>query len=444
MLVDRFADFAVSARDKDLPDRVWHAATRTVVDWFAVAAPGGRSAPALALTDGVVGPAESGLCQLVPGGRSVGPLSAALVNATAAHTVELDDIFREGIYHPGAPTIAAALAAAQHTGADGATFLRGVVVGYEIGDRIAGAMSPAHYRYWHPTGTVGTIGAAAAAAEVLGLDRTRFADALATATTLASGLQQAFRSDAMSKPLHAGHAAQSGMVAAFGAQAGLTGAHDILEGDAGFGAAMGDAPDWAAATAGLGDEFRIPDTTVKPHACCGHTFAAIDAVLDLRAALDPAQVDRITVATYGTACSVAGNPAPRTPFEAKFSVAFCVATALLHGSVMLRAFTRERVDDPAIRALLAKVALEVDPEFDARFPSRRGARVTIRTTSGTDHTTTRATRRGDPDDPLTDDDLRAKFTELVNPCLGADQTAALDETLWHLPTLPNVSQLLPS
>jgi 2-methylcitrate dehydratase PrpD len=134
-------------------------------------------------------------------------------------------------------------------------------------------------------------------AEVLSLDRTRFADALATAATMAAGLQQAFRSDAMSKPLHAGHAAQSGLVAGLGAGAGLTGAHDILEGAAGFGAAMGVDPDWAAAVAGLGTDFRVPATTVKSHPNCGHTFAAIDAAIDLRADVDAQSVRRIEVAT---------------------------------------------------------------------------------------------------------------------------------------------------
>jgi 2-methylcitrate dehydratase PrpD len=439
MLVERFADFAVSSRDEALPADVVHAAIRAVVDWFAVTVPGGGLPPARALTTGLVADGDTGHCALVPGGRAVGPLVAGLVNGTAAHTVELDDIYRDGIYHPGAPTVAAALAAAQHVAADGPTFLRAVTVGYEIGDRIAAAMAPAHYRFWHPTATVGAIGAAAAVADVLALDRTRFADALATATTMAAGLQQAFRSDAMSKPLHAGHAAQSGLIAGLGAASGLTGAHDILEGDAGFGAAMGVDPDWQAAVAGLGTDFRVPATTVKSHACCGHTFAAIDAAVDLRSKVDPASVRRIEVATYRTACAVAGNPDPRTAFEAKFSIAYCVATALVHGSVRLAAFTPQRLADPVVRKLIPKVELVVDKEFDARFPTRRGARVTIDDTL----TATRPTRKGDPDDPLTDADIKAKYDDLTTPVLGQKRTATLATALWQLPSLPDVRNLIP-
>jgi 2-methylcitrate dehydratase PrpD len=439
MLVDRFADFAVSSRDRELPAEVVHAAVRVVVDWFAVTAPGGGLPPARALTTGLIADGETGHCVLVPGGRAVGPLVAGLVNGTAAHTVELDDIYRDGIYHPGAPTVAAALAAAQHVGADGPTFLRAVTVGYEVGDRIAAAMAPAHYRFWHPTATVGALGAAAAVAEVLSLDRTRFADALATAATMAAGLQQAFRSDAMSKPLHAGHAAQSGLVAGLGASAGLTGAHDILEGPAGFGAAMGVDPDWTAAVAGLGTDFRVPATTVKSHACCGHTFAAIDAALDLRPDVHVADVRRIEVATYRTACTVAGNPDPRTAFEAKFSIAYCVATALVHGSVRLDAFTPQRLSDPVVLSLIPKVELVVDKEFDDRFPTRRGARVTI----DDNLTATRPTRKGDPDDPLSDADIRAKYDELMSPALGPERTATLAAGLWDLPSARDVRNLLP-
>jgi len=134
--------------------------------------------------------------------------------ATAAHTMEVDDIYCDAINHPGAPTIAAALALAQESGASGEAFLRGVIVGYEVSTRIGAAMGRAHYRCWHNTGTIGSFGAAAAAAAIYGLDAKRFAHTLATVTTFAAGLQQAFRMDSISKPLHAGRAAEAGLLAA--------------------------------------------------------------------------------------------------------------------------------------------------------------------------------------------------------------------------------------
>jgi 2-methylcitrate dehydratase PrpD len=389
------------------------------------------------LLDGAEGPAR-----LVPGGERTSARTAALINATASHIAEMDDIFREGIYHPGSPTVGAVLAAAELTGASGADLLRAVAVGYEIGDRIAAAIQPAHYAYWHTTGTVGTIGAAAGVAELLQLDAEQFAHALATATTMAAGLQQAFRSDAMSKPLHAGHAAEQGLLAAQLAANGFTGALDVLDGEAGFGAAMSDTPDWEAAVAALGSPWGITQPTVKNHSCCGHTFAAVDAALELRnqgVATD--DVQEIRVATYTMATKVAGNPDPRTAFEAKFSTAYCVAAALELGSVRLRAFEEERLGDPRIRELVKRTTVVADPQYDAAFPGQRAARVTVVDGGGGEHEYVRTTRKGDPDDPLTDAELREKFDDLTLPVLGEAGSAELGTALWGLPELGNVRDL---
>lgn len=441
-MLNGFAEFATAQRDEPLSEEVTDAAVRVVVDWFAAAVPGATMPPARILTEALVDGDERGAARLVGSGASVRPRTAALINGTAAHTAELDDIYRHGIYHPGAPTVAAALAAAQHLDASGAAMTRAVVVGYEVGNRIAAAVTPAHYRYWHTTGTVGTICAAAAVADLLELDADRFAHALATATTMGAGLQQAFRSDAMSKPLHAGHAAEAGTLAAFAAARGFTGALDVLDGEAGFAQAMAGGADLSRVADGLGSEYTITQTTVKNHSCCGHTFAVVDAMLELRAAgVRPEDVATIEVATYGTALKVAGNPDPATEFEAKFSIPYCVAVALVTGSVRLRAFEPERLADPVVRDLVGRVSLSVDEEFDAAFPARRAARLTVVGHDGTRREVTRLTRKGDPDDPLTEDELREKYTELAEPVLGADGAAALATQLWQLPELASVRGL---
>src|SRR5882672_1538838 len=200
-VVERFAAFAEGYRTRPIEPQVLHHAKRAVIDWHAALFPGSVVPPATLLERALAEEIGKGGARLA-GGRRAGVRAAALINGAAAHTAEVDDIFRDGIYHPGAPTIAAALALAQSQGASGEAFLRAVVVGYEISTRIAAAMGRAHYKYWHNTGTIGCFGAAGAAAELLGLDRARFAHALATVTTFAAGLQQAFRSDSMSKPMH--------------------------------------------------------------------------------------------------------------------------------------------------------------------------------------------------------------------------------------------------
>ena len=325
-----------------------HHAKRAVVDWASALLPGAVEAPARALERALADDLDRGRAQLALG-RPATARAAALINGTAAHTVEVDDIYREAIYHPGAPTISAALAAAQDVGADGAALLRAVVVGYELSTRIGAALGRAHYRYWHSTGTVGTFGAAASAAALYGLDSQRFGHALATAATFAAGLQQAFRMDSMSKPLHAGRAAEAGLLAAQLAREGVTGSADVLDGEAGLGRAMGDGPDWRAAVATLGQVFHIEAMTFKNHACCGHTFAAIDAALVLkqRLGITADDVARVQVATYRPALEVAGNPQPRTAPEARFSLPYVVATGLRFDRVRLAAFYRRTPAGPA-------------------------------------------------------------------------------------------------
>src|SRR5437660_8129954 len=299
-VVERFAAWANDWRSIPIPPEVLHHAKRAVIDWHAALFPGAVMPPAILLEKALRDELDNGDATLALGRRAT-VRAAALINGSAAHTVEVDDIFRDGIYHPGAPTIAAALALAQARRASGEAFLRAVIVGYEISTRIAAAMGRAHYKYWHNTGTIGCFGACAAAAELLRLDATRFAHALATVATFSAGLQQAFRMDSMSKPLHAGRAAEAGVTAALAASEGVTGSLDVLEGESGYGRAMGegDGTDWERALATLGQDFHITRTTFKNHACCGHVFAAIDGALALQQqmrVLTP-DIERVSIGT---------------------------------------------------------------------------------------------------------------------------------------------------
>lgn len=436
------ADLALGIRRRGLDDAETLAGTRAILDWVAATVAGSVMAPAGVLTRTFATELGTGPARLVPGGQTMPTRTAALINAAASHTAEMDDIYREGIYHPGSPTVGAALALAEQLDASGSALIRAVAVGYEIGDRIAETVNPAHYRFWHTTGTVGTIGAAAAAADLLELDAEAFAHAIASATTMAAGLQQAFRSDAMSKPLHAGHAAEAGLLAALAAANGLTGAPDVLEGAAGFGAGLAGSPDWQRALADPDRPLGITVPTVKFHSCCGHTFAAVDAALALRGAgVAAVDIDTIEVVTYTTATRVAGNADPRTEFEAKFSTAYCVATAFVRGSVRLRAFEPEALADPLVRDLMTRTTVIADEAMERQFPGRREARVVVVDKGGARHEHTRHTRKGDPDDPLTDDELAAKFLDLAVSVLGAPGAARLQDALWSLPGLASVREL---
>jgi len=439
MLLQKIANYAIKEQTSKLPPEVIHHAKRAVIDWYASLLPGSRVAPAILLEQALAEDLDRGRARLGSGRRAT-LRTAALINGAASHSVEFDDIYRDAGYHPGSPVISAALAAAQASGASGEQFLRGVIVGYEVSTRIGEAVMPSHYKFWHITGTVGTLGAAAAAATILGCGREQFMHALATAGTFAAGLQQAFRSQAMSKPLHSAHAAEAGTLAAMAAAKGVTGALEILEGAVGFGAAMSVNPDWSKATRGLGTDYHIVHVTFKNHGCCGHTFPSIDGVLHLKHAhhLTHKDIKKIRLATYKAGLDIINNDKPEGEYQAKFSLQYTVAHAMVHGSVRLNAFSPERMMDAEVRALMQKIECVADPELSKGYPGQRAAHVEIETVDGRKFTHFQPTRKGDPEMPLTDDELNDKFLELAAPVLGDPAARALLEQLWATDKLANV------
>ncbi|NUA31260.1 MmgE/PrpD family protein [Cupriavidus basilensis] len=437
MVIDELAEYVGAEGRRALSPEVLHYGKRAVIDWFSALFPGTRMSPGTNLVQAHRAELGVGDATVVAHGTTAFPATAAWINGSASHAAEFDDIFRDAVYHPGCPTISAALALAEDRDVSGEAFLRAVVAGYEVSTRIGAAIQPAHYRYFHTTGTVGCFGSAAAGALLLSPGNARVAaDALATSATFASGLQQAFRSDAMTKALHAGHAAMVGVQAAQAAAVGVNGVHDILEGAAGFGAAMCGSPGWSDVAKGLGANYNILSITQKNHGCCGHTFAAIDAAIELVRGhgIDAARIDAVTVWTYQTAIDVTGNAVPGTAFEARFSLPYVIAHGILHGAVRLDAFSGERLRDPQIRQLMKRVTLHADPELTAAFPRQRAARVEILLKDGTRHTLFAPYRKGDPESPLDDATLSDKFMELAAPVIGIGTAEELLAALWQLET----------
>lgn len=436
MLLKTIADYAVKEQVSRLSAEVVHHAKRAVIDWYAALLPGSVVTPATLLEQALAEDLDRGRARLASGRRAT-LRAAALINGAASHAVEFDDIYRDAGYHPGSPVISAALAAAQATGASGETFLRGVIVGYEVSTRIGEAVMPSHYRYWHTTGTVGSFGAAAAVATILGCTREQFMHALATVGTFAAGLKQAFLSQAMSKPLHGGHAADAGALAALAASKGVTGALDILEGASGFGAAMSVDPDWEKATRGLGADYHIVRMTFKNHGCCGHTFPSIDGALHLKAqhGFTHREIAKIRLATYKAGLDIIDNAKPEGEYQAKFSLQYVVAHALVHGSVRLNAFLPERLQDADVRALMQKVECVADPGLSKGYPGQRAAQVEIETVDGRRFAHFQPTRKGDPEMPLSDGELDDKFLELAMPVTGEAAARGLLAQLWTLETL---------
>lgn len=421
-VVEALAAQAIEHRRRMADPVVARWARRAFADWLGVSLGGSTGLPARALLAGLL-PA-AGPSRVIGGTERVAPSVAAMVNGAAAHTQELDDIYAPGLYHPGAPTVAAALAVADRLDTSVGCLMRAIAVGYEVGCRVAADLGPAHYAHWHTTGTAGALGAAAAAADLHDADVPTFANALSLAATMCGGLQQTFRSDAAGKPLHAGAAAQAGVAAAAAAAGGLSGALDVLEGPAGLAVATRAETDWQNSRAVWEEVPAVERITVKPYQCCGHAFAPIDAALSLRDCVRGHAVDEIVVETYSAAVAVAGIAEPVSLAERRFSIPHLVSAALTHDPA--KAFDPGAEPDAELHALTRRVRLVVDPEIDGRFPSRRGARVTV-SVNEERYSTDVPDRSGSPEKPLDDDQLAAKFVTASG--LGAVRATGLLDRL---------------
>lgn len=430
-LLQSFGRYVSGSQSGSLPPEIEHHARRALLDWHGALLAGSTVKGSDLLRQSYSDELGQGVCTVAGTLLKAPARAAAFLNGTISHIAEFDDIYREAVYHPGSPTISAALAVAESRGLGLQTLLRGIVAGYEVSNRIGQAVQPTHYEFFHTTGTAGVFGASAACASLLGLGAEASCHAMATAGTFASGLQQAFRSDSMTKPMHSGHAAEVGVHSALAAKAGMTGTPDLLEGKAGFGAALSRGARWDSALQGLGQDFLIARMTFKNHGCCGHAFAAIDGVAWLvnQHALRPEDIRSIRLGVYQASADVCAYRHPQTAFEAKFSLSYTVAARIVLGGVRERAFLASALATPAIADLEDRIQIHVDPACTATFPGQRSAMIEIELTSGERLVHHQTTRHGDPDDALTDTELMDKFMELSSPRIGEGQARRLAEQI---------------
>ena len=422
---------------------------RAVLDWLGSALAGSTEVPATIAHTVARGFGDSSEATMFAGGRA-SAAAAAFANGVAAHILELDDIHKTSTVHGGAPIISAALAVAERERATGERFLAGVAVGYEAAFRIGEAVNPSHYRFWHPTGTVATFGAAAAAGSIIGLTGEQMLHALGSAGTQAAGLWEFNADGAMSKHLHPGKAAMNGVMAADLARAGFTGASRILGGARGFFRAMCDVADMSRITAGLPAIGKIRENGYKLHACCGHTHSAIDLAIALRARAglpdhDAAAVESIEIETYGPGYEIVREARPRTPYQAKFSLAYCVAVALLEGRAGLEQFSGDRfgasgVEFPELASLVARTRVRVAPDLTRKYPAAWPARVTLTLRDGARLHDVTDYPRGTPENPIDRQALEAKFSALVGDRFGAEFAARSLAATSHLVSRSNLSE----
>ncbi|MFQ5681961.1 MAG: MmgE/PrpD family protein [Candidatus Binatia bacterium] len=424
-LTERVSSWLIGWRDAGLPVDVLEVARVYMLDWLGSALAGLATVPGAKLRDyGRVQPPGQATLVGLELGRSAEV--AALVNGGLSHIVEMDDLDNGSVLHPGAVIIPAALAVAEREHCSGKNFLSAVVAGYEVAIRVGEAVGKRHYHYFHNTATCGVFGAAAAVGWLLGLTEAQCVWALGNAGTQAAGLWEFNTDGDMSKHLHAGRAASNGVLAADLARLGFTGARRILEGPRGFFAATAPGADPGTFSKYWNRQeqvpvFKIGGVSIKPHASCRHTHPAIDAALALRAQLprgdsDAPSVSHITqvhVGTYGAALDLCDNPQPRTPYAAKFSLHYCVAAALSRGHVGVTDFTPQAIADPTVCSLLPRICTALEPQLEARYPAEWPAAVSVILGNGDKLNAVVNHPKGDPENPLTPQELTDKFRDLA-------------------------------
>ncbi len=376
------------------------------------------------------------------------PAGAAFLNGALAHSLDFDDTHAEASLHPGAPVIPAALAAGEMVGASGADVLAAIVAGYEVTCRVALALpAGAHYqRGFHPTATCGAFGAAAAAARVLGLDAAAVADALGIALSQSAGSLQFLANGAWTKRFQVGWSAMAGLAAATLAREGFKGAADALEGKQGFLRAYAPDPVPARAIQGLGTEWELMRTALKPYPSCRYGHAGIDAALALRSdlTLRPEEIDHVTLGLPQSGMLLVGAPAdkksdPRNIVDGQFSGPFVIAVALVTGKMGWDSYAL--LDDPVVRAMLPRIVCQPDADAQAAFPENMAAKLTLYA-RGQTHVRMVIVPKGEPDNFLADSEVRAKFSDLATPVLGTDRTATLADALLAIDRAANLGSIM--
>ena len=439
--------FVTDLRFDGIPAPVVERAKELFLDWLgsSLAARGSHPIPQFEAFARQMGP-RSGPSTILVNRKTSSPYFASFVNAASSHLVEQDDLHNSSVLHPATVVFPAALAAAQDLGKSGAQLLLASITGYEAGIRIGEFMGRSHYRVFHTTGTVGTLAAAVTVGKLLDLDREQMTNALGSAGTQAAGLWEFLRDAADSKQLHTAKAAADGLLSAYMAKQGLTGARNILEGPQGMAAGMSDDANPGKLIEGLGERWATAETSFKVHASCRHTHPAADALLLLmqREKLSHDQIESVTAFVHQAAIDVLGRVGePRTVHQAKFSMGTMLGLIAVYGQAGLQEFQQHALTDPRVSAIRRKVRMELDPEVDRAYPNQWLARVEVVTRDGRTLSGRISSPKGDPDNSLSRAELENKMHRLVEFSGAATQaeTQALIERVWHLERLARLDGL---
>jgi len=447
------ASFAAHLKAGDIPSDVMSRAEDLLVDWFGSAIAGKGSRPVETITQfaqnmGGFDSKHAGPSEILISRKSSSPFLAAMANAAASHVAEQDDVHNGSVFHPATVVFPPALACAQAIGATGEDLLVAAVAGYEVGIRVGEFLGRSHYKVFHTTGTAGPLAAAAAVGRLLKLSPTQMLHAFGSAGTQSAGLWEFLRDAADSKQLHTAHAAATGLMSAYIAQAGFTGAEHILEGKQGLAAGMSSDADPKKLVDRLGSRWALAETSFKYHASCRHTHPAADALLQVMLAnkLKPSDIAKVETLVHQGAIDVLGpvvNPA--TVHQSKFSMGTVLALVAHYQFAGLQEFDAHFHDD-AICLFRDRVTMTLDPEVDSAYPQRWIGKVKVHLNNGQILDGRVDEPKGDPGNTLSRTEITDKAMRLAAFSGGAspaEMSKAID-LLWNIRKQAKIGALLTS
>lgn len=422
------------------------ASKRAIIDGLGCTIAGSITKTGKTIREYAASESSGGDCTLIGDGRRTGPSMAALANGTSGHALDYDDVQWQVVGHPTVCILPAILALGEAHDKSGRDYILGYAAGIETGAKIGAGVNMNHYELgWHATGTIGTLCAAGAASKILGQDALGMRNSIGIAVSRAGGVRQNFGTD--TKPFHAGAAALNGVMAARLTGMGFTANTEILEAPWGFFHLFcNDQFDAEKIVANATNPWSVhtPGMLFKPYAACVSTHTAIDSILALIAEHDihAEDVERVDVGVVGLTQKILIHTRPRTGLNGKFSMQYSMARALLSRNLGISQYTDEKVMDPAAQELLRRVDWHVDPELEAAWKGGpRPETVHLYLKDGRKLTRRTDKSKGNPEFPLSDEEISQKFRDCASLCLPPKQVEELLRKLWDLENVKSVREI---
>lgn len=450
-ITDPLIEYSLDCSFEDLPSKVIEKVKQHLLDCLGVATRASREVESSKpILDGIkLLSKNGGDCMVIGSEVSCLPQYAALINGTFIHSLDFDDTHRQSSVHPGASVVATLLALGENHNTGGKEFISAMTVGYDVACKLGKALNPSsHYQLgFHPTATVGVFAATAAGARLLGLTKAELGYAFGINGSQAAGSMQYLENGSWNKKLHPGFAAHNAILSLALSKNGVIGAALPLEGKNGFFNSYSRNSQPAKAIQGLGKKFEILATAIKPYPCCRYAHGPIDLIIKIVNSIniEPKDIEEIQVETVEKGVEIIGTPIqskqnPHNIVDAQFSMPFNAAIAALHRRVTLDEYTLQNLSKSRVKKLMKKVFVETAPELEEEYPEKWGSRVTINA-KGEEYVMESSYPKGEPENPLSWEEVISKFKSLTKPILSKKIRHQLIERVKTLEEISNIGQI---